>query len=295
MTPPAATTSADLEESFLHCRRLTRRTAKNFYYSFLTLPAAVRRDMGALYAYMRVCDDLGDEPDVSVEVRQANLDAWRHAVTASLDGERRAESSHPVLPALIDVASRRGVPSQALLDVIDGVAMDLSPVRYETFDELANYCYHVAGAVGICCIHVWGFAGSSAYDRAVDCGLAFQLTNILRDLAEDSRMGRVYLPAEDLDRFGYTPDDISAGIVDDRFRQLMAFQVERSRFYYRRSEPLAGDVSTAGRPVLAAMRSIYGGLLDEIERRDYDVFRHRVALPRWKKLAMVAQAMLRSR
>lgn len=295
MSSLAMGTSSDLDASFLYCRRLARRTAKNFYYSFLTLPAAIRRDMCALYAYMRVCDDLGDSTDVPVEMRRSNLTAWRQAVTAGLDGERRAEWYHPVLPALVDVASRRGVPSQALLDVIDGVEMDLAPARYQTFDELAEYCYHVAGAVGICCIHVWGFSGPDAYDRAVDCGLAFQLTNILRDLAEDSRMGRLYLPLDDLSRFGYGPDDIAAGITDDRFRHLMAFQVERARFYYRRSEPLAGEISSAGRPVLAAMRSIYEGLLDEIERREYDVFRHRVTLPRWKKLAMTAQALLRSR
>ncbi|HEX6985147.1 MAG TPA: phytoene/squalene synthase family protein [Planctomycetaceae bacterium] len=292
MTAPPSVVGPGLDASFTYCRRLTKRTAKNFYYSFLTLPADVRRDMCALYAYMRVCDDLGDEAAVPVETRRARLAEWRRDVVRALEA---GETAHPVLPALAEVARRRGVPADALLDVVDGVEMDLSPVRYETFGALADYCYHVAGAVGVCCIHVWGFEGSAARERAIDCGLAFQLTNILRDLAEDSRMGRVYLPAEDLDRFGYGPDEIAAGVIDDRFRRLMAFQVARARDYYRRSEPLSRDVAPAGRPVLAAMRRIYGGLLDEIERRDYDVFRGRVSLPRWKKLAIAAAAMWRGR
>ncbi len=284
--------ACDLESSYRYCQRLSKRTAKNFYYSFLTLPAEIRRDMCALYAYMRVCDDLGDAPNVPLETRRANLAAWRDAVTRSLAAGGRVESDHPVLPALSDVAGRRGVPAAILLDVIDGVEMDLAPVRYETFDELADYCYHVAGAVGLCCIHVWGFEGEEARARAIDCGLAFQLTNILRDLAEDSQMGRVYLPAEDLDRFGYSPKDIARGIADSRFRRMMAFQVERARFYYRRSEPLSDNVHPTGRPILAAMRNIYGGLLDEIERRNFNVYRRRVKLPPWKKLALTARAML---
>lgn len=291
MTPPPAIAN-DLATSFDHCRRLTRRTAKNFYYSFLTLPADVRRDMCALYAYMRVCDDLGDDTSIPTEQRREALTRWREDVIAALRGD---QTIHPVLPALADVVSRRQVPHEPLLDVIDGVEMDLAPVRYDTFEALADYCYHVAGAVGICCIHVWGFQGDEATDRAIDCGAAFQLTNILRDLGEDARMGRVYLPREDLDRFGYSESDLAAGRLDDRFRRLMAFEVARARDYYRQAEPLAQMVSPTGRPVLAAMRRIYGGLLGEIERRHYDVFHHRISLPRWRKLAIVAAAMLRSR
>lgn len=285
----AAVATRDLEASFDYCRRLAKRTAKNFYFSFLALPRDVRRDMCALYAYMRVCDDLGDDGVMTAEQRRAALRDWRGAVGDAL---RSGQSDHPVLPALADVVARRGVPHGPLLDVIDGVEMDLDPVRYETFEALSDYCYHVAGAVGLCCIHVWGFKGDEAEERAIDCGLAFQLTNILRDLGEDARMGRVYLPQEDLGRFGYTEGDLVAGVVDDRFRRLMAFEVARARDYYRRAEALTPLVSATGRPVLAVMRRIYGGLLDEIERRDYDVFRRRVTLPRWKKLAYVAGAVL---
>lgn len=291
MSPPPVA-AKDLDASFDYCRRLAKRAAKNFYYSFLTLPADVRRDTCALYAYMRVCDDLGDDPAVPPNQRREQLGHWREEVRAALRGD---PTDHPALPALADVVSRRAVPHGPLLDVIAGVETDLAPVRYDTFEALEDYCYRVAGTVGVCCIHVWGFTGEDAVERAIDCGIAFQLTNILRDIGEDARMGRVYLPREDLDRFGYSESDLAAGVIDDRFRRLTAFEIERARAYYRRAEPLSSLVSPAGRPVLAAMRRIYGGLLDEIERRNYDVFSRRVALPRWRKLAIAAAAVLAAR
>jgi phytoene synthase len=147
--------------------------------------------------------------------------------------------------------------------------------------------------VGVCCIHVWGFEGDEAVDRAVECGLAFQLTNILRDVAEDAAMDRVYLPLEDLERFGYREEDLLSGLHDERFRRLMAFETARAREFYRRSAPLERLVSRSGGPVLSAMRGIYGGLLDEIERSGFDVFRRKITLSRWKKLAIVARALWR--
>lgn len=277
-----------LDESYAFCHQLAKRTGRNFYYSFLTLPHEIRRHMCALYAYMRICDDIGDEASVEVETRRRSLDDWRAEIVAALES---GESQHPALPALIDVVDKKQVPHHALLAVIDGVAMDLHPKRFATFEDLAEYCYHVAGAVGLCCIHVWGFDGHDAPDRAIDCGLAFQLTNILRDIGEDAAMGRVYLPTEDLDRFDVREEDLITGRVDEPFRRLMAYEVQRAREYYDQAAPLARMIEPAGRPVLTAMRSIYGGLLDEIERRDFDVFSRRVALPRWKKLAIVAQSM----
>lgn len=292
MSVSSANAGPVLEISFEYCHRLARKTAKNFYYSFLALPGEMRRDMCALYAYMRICDDLGDDPAASVDQRRESLARWREQVLHCLAGEA---VDHPALPALADVVSRRGIPRGPLLDVIAGVEMDLEPVRYESFPALKDYCYHVAGAVGLCCIHVWGFEDERALPLAVECGLAFQLTNILRDLREDASLGRVYLPQEDLVRFGYTVADLAACRVDDRFHDLMRFEVSRAQDYYLRSEALVPFVSRTGRPVLVAMRKIYGGLLDEIVRRDYDVFRGRVSLPRWKKLAIVASALLRHR
>lgn len=315
-----------LDESYALCRRHARKTAKNFYYSFLGLPPAQFRSMCALYSYMRICDDIGDDETVPVETRRENLAAWEDTVQCHLDpttpvpdGESAAPASSAegspsslfetglqVLPALSDVVERHGIPHCYLLDVIRGVGMDLDPsstefdsgelaCRYQTFDELQDYCYHVAGVVGLCCIHVWGFRDKVAIERAIDCGLAFQLTNILRDLAEDADNGRVYLPQEDLDRFGYSPTDFQLRVNDERFQELMAFQVARTEEYYTKARELFSHLDPVGRPILQAMVRIYGGLLGEIRKRDYDVYSRHISLPTWQKLLIAADAMIRRR
>jgi phytoene synthase len=281
-----------LADSFAWCKLLTKRTAGNFYFSFLTLPADQQRDMCALYAFMRVTDDLGDDLQKSLADRQSALVKWRSALLSALAG---SPGEHPLLPALADLAARKQIPSEYLIAVIEGVEMDLNLKGFETFEELSHYCYHVAGAVGLCCIHVWGFEGAEALPLAVDCGMAFQLTNILRDMGEDAAMGRVYLPREELDRFGYQADDILAHRRDERFQELMAFQVARAREYYARANGLFPMLKPSGRPIYKAMLRIYGGLLDEIERRGYDVYTERIRLPRWWKLWVSLDAIIRYR
>ena len=180
--------------------------------------------------------------------------------------------------------------------MIDGVEWDLHPVEVATFEELERYCYHVAGAVGLCCIHVWGFREDPAVRQlAIDCGLALQLTNILRDLAEDADRGRIYLPREDLERFGYSPDDLHRRVRDRRFRDLMQFEVDRAKGYYARGERLLDHLAPTGKPILRAMLDIYGGLLREIERRDFDIYSQRVTLPKWQKLWYAGRAVLKQR
>ncbi len=277
-------------DSFRYCQRLARRTGHNFYFSFLTLPRPLFRDMCALYAFMRVTDDLGDDESRSPTQRKAALRSWRGELETVLAGER---ASHPVAAAIADVQRRHQIPPDDLCAVITGVEADLQPGGFETFAELSDYCYHVAGAVGLCCIHVWGFHDPVAKERAVDCGLAFQLTNILRDLQEDAQAGRVYLPREDLRRFGYSADDLRNGVRDDRFRALMRFQIERARSYYERGSALHPLLAPPGRPILAAMFAIYGRLLRQIERRDYDVFSQRIKLPARIKLTVAAKHILR--
>jgi len=282
--------SLSLDDSYRYCRRLARRTGRNFYFSFLTLPKPLLRDMCALYAFMRVTDDLGDDLSHSREERAAALTSWRSELAAALDGE---SVEHPVLPALADVVQRHEIPVDYIEAVITGVEMDLDPQGFETFDDLQFYCDHVAGAVGLCCIHIWGFHDPAAKERALDCGRAFQLTNILRDLGEDARMGRVYLPQEDLDQFGYTVEDLASGARNTHFRDLMIFEVIRARDFYTRSLALHAMLEPPGRPILAAMLKIYGGLLQEIERRDYDVFSQRVGLSLPRKSLIAAQCLLR--
>jgi len=270
-------------DSYSFCQSLARRTGRNFYFSFLTLPRRLFRDMCVLYAFMRHTDDLGDSAERSVPERRTALEEWRAALEAALQGET---SSSPILPALADVTLKHGIPSEYLHDVISGVESDLTPREFSSFPELSQYCYQVAGAVGLCCIHIWGFRGDDARARAIDCGLAFQLTNILRDLREDAHMGRVYLPQDELQRFGYTEADLRDGVQDERFRALMQFQVARAREYYARAANLRLNVSPAGQPVFSAMFRIYSALLSEIEKRNYDVFTRRIRVSSPRKLAI---------
>ena len=278
--------NAALARSYRYCEEVTRREAGNFYPAFLLLPAPQRRSMCALYTFMRIADDLSDEPS-PIPVKRQQLADWRGGLRSALAG-RYLHLSHP---ALHDTVVRYGIPTLYLEAVIDGVEMDLEPVAYRTFAELRNYCYHVASVVGLSCIHIWGFHGAEATRFAEDAGIAFQLTNILRDLGEDAARGRIYLPQEDLDRFGYTVERLGRGVCDSTFHELMRFEVQRARDYYQSGWRLVPRLSPSGQAVFLMMARTYRGLLHEIEERDYDVFRGRVRVPKWKKL-MFALAVL---
>ena len=290
--------------------------------------------MDALYAFNRITDDLGDEEDVAIELRRTRLAAWReslrfvlniravheqHSVpgtsepsnsgglkpvlrihNADKNGSPGTDvigtfSDHPAHAAIADMVAQYKIPHEYLFAVIDGVEMDLYPSEIAAFDDLQRYCYHVAGVVGLCCIHIWGFSDEKAIPLAKDCGLALQLTNILRDIAEDADVGRIYLPSEDLERFGYSPDDLRSHVVNDQFLRLMRFQTERAKSYYGKAEQLFAYLEPPGKPILRAMIDIYGGLLHEIERRNFDVYSKRVSLPKWKKLWYATRAMIFSR
>jgi phytoene synthase len=272
--------------SYAYCERLARREAGNFYHAFRVLPAPQRRATCALYAFMRVTDDLADGPG-SAEDKRGPLGRWR----AQLDEALAGSYGHPLFPAFHDVVRRYAVPRAYFDAVLDGVCMDLDVCQYETFADLYRYCYRVASAVGLACIHVWGFDGEEAKKHAEAAGIAFQLTNVLRDLAEDARRGRTYLPREDLERFGYSEDDLRQGRRNERFQALMRFEVERAYAYYDAALPLLGQLRPAGRAVFLVMLRIYRGLLDEIVRRDYDVFSGRVRLSRLHKLWLAARAL----
>ncbi len=291
-TPDAPPAGLTLAESYAWCRSLSRRTARNFYYSFLTLSADRFRAMCVLYAFMRITDDLGDNDRPPAD-RAADLVAWRAHLTAACRGAAPATFAHPVLPALSDVVTRYQIPVEYLAAVITGVEMDLHPVAVESFGELSRYCYHVAGAVGLACIHLWGFHDGRALPAAVDCGTAFQLTNILRDVREDAALGRVYVPCEDLVRFGCTPAELAAGLPGERFVDLMQFEIARAREYYTRAHALFDYLDPPGQPILETMIGIYGGLLDAIECRPLDVLSRRVRLSRFRKLSLAARAIAR--
>jgi phytoene synthase len=271
--------------SYAYCERLAARAAGNFYHAFRILPAAQRRSMCALYAFLRIADDLGDDGGATA-VRRDALDAWREALHASLRGDYR----HPIYPALHHAIALHGIPVQYLEEVLDGVCLDLEVSRYATFADLYGYCYKVASAVGLSCIHIWGFRGD-ARPAAEAAGIALQLTNILRDVAEDAGRGRIYLPGEDLGRFAVSPEDLHLGICDDNFRALMRFQADRAYAYYDAALPLLDALTPPGRAVFLVILRTYRALLDAIVQRDFDVFSARISLGRWHKLWLAVRAL----
>src|SRR5207302_1090719 len=224
----------DLAASYEHCRRLARAAARNFYYGFALLPAAKRDALCALYAFMRHADDISDS-EKRVEDKSEGLKAWRAVLDRALKGDC-GESR--ILPALHHTVQHFGIPAAYFHDLMSGAEMDLTVKSYPTFNLLERYCYCVAGTVGLCCVHVFGFQDPKALELAPKLGIAFQLTNILRDVPEDYSMGRIYLPEEDLDRFGCTAADLARTAASPAFTDLMRFEANRAWQYYAEGAPL---------------------------------------------------------
>jgi 15-cis-phytoene synthase len=274
-----------LEASYRYCRQVARRQARNFYYSFLLLPRPRRDAMCAIYAFMRACDDLSDDP---AQAGADPLRRWRDDLHDALAG---SYADHPCWPAFHDTVRRFHIPAQYFEDMIDGVTSDLEPRTIETFDELYGYCYRVASVVGLTIIHIFGFESPRALELAEKCGVAFQLTNILRDVKEDCERGRVYLPAEDLLRFNLTCSELCDPAAGERFRELMRFEAARARAFYEESAPLVGLVDRHSRASLRALIGIYRRLLERIEQSNYDVLARRIRLPGWEKVWILMRAV----
>ncbi len=277
-------------ESYAWCRQVARSRAKNFYYSFVLLDRARRDAMCAVYAFMRECDDLSDDP--ATQDPRASLEAWRKDLDRALAGDF---GDHASWPALHDAVRRYAIPRDYLHVMIDGVSSDLEARRIATFEELYRYCYQVASVVGLTVIHIFGFSSEEAFSLAEKCGVAFQLTNILRDIKEDAGRGRLYLPAEDLERFGVKECVLMEGRRSEAVVELLRFEAARARDYYRESEALLPLIDARSRASLWALREIYRRLLDRIERSDFDVFTRRIRVPTWEKLAIIARAGLLKR
>jgi len=242
--------------------------------------------MCAVYAFMRYCDDLSDEPGATLEP----LKRWRIALDHALAGRY---DSHLSLPAFHDTVQRYRIPHQYFHEMIDGVSSDLEPRHIQTFDQLYRYCYQVASVVGLTTVHIFGFDRPEALRLAEKCGVAFQLTNILRDVREDAERGRIYLPHEDLKRFGVSPEDLKAGRQSPEFIALMRFEAARARAYYEASRPLLGMVHRRSRPSLWALIEIYSRLLRKIEASNYDVLSRRIGLSTAEKWWIVLRAVAR--
>lgn len=275
-----------LEESYAHCRAVARERARNFYYSFILLPPEKKNAMCAMYAFMRYCDDLSDEPGAT----RTAIDRWRDALTEALAGH---PDNNPTWPAFLDSVQRYNIPHAYFYEMIEGVASDIEPRAIETFDELYQYCYRVASVVGLTTIHIFGFSSPDALLLAEKCGIAFQLTNILRDIREDAALGRVYLPQEDLVRFGVSIADLKNARRSEQFGRMMDFETARAGCYYRESAPLLPLMHPDSRPSLWALIAIYSRLLDHIAASPYDVLTRRISLSTVEKLWIVLRAALR--
>jgi phytoene synthase len=255
---------AAVAASYDHCRKTARAAARNFYYGFMLLPAAKRDALCALYALMRGVDDISDEPG-AVEDKTRRLNERRAEMDRVLAGN---DVGGPVWPAFRHTVTTYGIPPRYLHDLISGAEMDLTIASYETFDELREYCYRVAGTVGLCCLHVFGFSEPRAPELAERLGIAFQLTNILRDIPRDFAMGRVYLPNEDFRTFHCDAKDLAQGKTSPEATSLMRFEAERAWEFYREGWQLLDLVNEDSRAALWAMARIYSGILEKIEARN---------------------------
>jgi phytoene synthase len=262
-----------LESDHAVCAAVLARSGSSFALPIRLLPGAKRRGTTALYAFCRRADDIVDDAVDPAAARVA-LDAFAADLAAGLAGDGAAE---PVIRAVVDTARRHAVPPQSLVDILDGVRMDLDRSTYGSFAELEEYCRRVAGAVGIASIHVWGFCRpEETLPAAHACGLAFQLTNILRDIPEDLRRGRIYLPLEDFRDSGCAPDDLRSGRIGPEFTQLAAVSVARAEDAYRRAETLDRTLSTDGRMVFRAMLGGYSTMFAAVRRAGTAIFSRRV-------------------
>ncbi len=276
--------------------RLTRKSRSNFYYAFLTLPRRRREALYAVYAFCRTVDDiadLGDERGVDRAAQRSQLESWRRHVALCYEPGGRPE--HPIAAGLARAVSEFAIPREALLAIIDGVEMDLDQVRYETAEDLYPYCYRVASAVGLCCIEIFGYTDPRAREYAVNLGTALQLTNIIRDVGADARAGRVYLPQEDLRKFGVTTDDLRAGRYTGEFVSLMRHQAARARQFYRAARDAFPAMDARSLVAAEIMGRIYRALLDEIETREFRVFGERITLPTGRKLAIALRCWASAR
>lgn len=279
-----------LRAAYRYCQERARREARNFYYGFILLPRAERQAIYAGYAFARRCDDIVDD-DLEPEEKGRQLAEYRRGLEQCLHGR----PSGPVFLALQDTIRRYRIPPEYFWQLIDGVEMDLAVHRYPTFADLRRYCYGVASTVGLISIEIFGYSdGQQARQHAEDLGIALQLTNILRDIREDSQRDRIYIPQDEMERFSYSEADIFNGIANEPFVHLMRFQAERAREYFERGRKLLPLLPRRSRACTAVLQGIYGRILERIEARPSAVLRERVTLSGSQKLALAGRELVRS-
>jgi phytoene synthase len=262
-----------------YCQDKTAQSGSSFYYSFLFLPPDKRRAITALYAFCREVDDVVDECS-DESVARATLAWWRGEVAALYEGKPQ----HPVTRALAQATQQFNLPAEQLQEIIDGMEMDLQQRRYDDFKTLQLYCYRVASVVGLLAAEIFGYSDRRTLKYAHDLGLAFQLTNIIRDVGEDARRGRIYLPLDELQRFGVPPEDILRGQESENFQKLMRFQIERAQRYYRQAFEQLPAADRKSQRAGLVMAAIYRATLDEIVASGCHVLKERISLTPLRKL-----------
>ncbi len=292
-----------IADSYAECHRIARASHSNFYYAFFLLPEPKRDALAALYAFMRLVDDVADE-GADLAAKQRGLAKWRAELDEAVTGQDQCfdgtaalplldaapEGAAEVLPALVDAVRRYKMPARYFHDLISGAEMDLTVHAYPTFERLREYCYRVAGTVGLTCTHVFGFTDARALDLAEKLGLAFQLTNILRDVHEDYNLGRLYLPEEDLARYGVSPEDFGRSEATLGVRELLRFEADRAWPLYEEGSALLDLVDTDSRSALWLLVHTYSALLARIESLDFAVFAEKVRLSKAEKMMFIAKA-----
>lgn len=305
-TMPWTPSSTQLAMAYSVCRGIARSSAKNFYYGFMVLPKRKRAALCAVYAFMRRCDDISDDPSLPLRERRQRLESWLDGLHHANAGE---PTDDPVFLALTDAQRRFGIPLELLDQLALGTLMDVQetaggeasetregvvpgPVQYATFEDLRLYCYRVASVVGLVCIKVFGYRDPRAEQLAERCGMAFQLTNIIRDVKEDAALGRVYLPQEDLAKFGLSSADLLAKPDPARFRPLLELEAERARELYQSGHDLIPLVDEDSQPALWALVTIYQRLLEKIASRQFNVWGEKVRLSVREKLTILGKGFL---
>jgi 15-cis-phytoene synthase len=276
--------SLELEKGYVECSQVTRSHSRSFYLASGLLPYEKRKAVRALYAFCRLADDIVDEGQGP---RTEALTSFKKTFLASHPNPRNGLAS-----AWADTRLKYRIPYRYAEQLLEGIALDLHKTRYKNFEELAYYCYGVASTVGLMSMYITGFRSSEALPYAVKLGVALQLTNILRDVGEDWQVGRVYLPMDELTAFGLDEQDIASGIVDDRWREFIRFQIKRTRQLYAESLPGIDLLHPDGQPAIAAASSLYQGILDDIEKHDYNVFTRRAYVPNHKKISQLAKVLV---
>ncbi len=280
----------DLQEAYTYCDRIARQRARNFYPAFRFLSRQRRLALSAFYVFCSYSDDIADdEANASLEEKQAKLEAWK----TRLDGCFTGGAEAPLFIALQDTIRRFELPREPFFDLLRGIEMDFIPQRFQNFDDLKAYCRCVASSVGLVSVRIFGCTHPGADRYANLLGIGLQLTNIMRDLAEDISRGRVYIPTEDLDRFAYSEKDLTNGVMNENFLNLMEYQHQRASGYFRDAQPgLAAE--QRGRLLAAEMmKSAYRQILESMRARSFNVFDGRINVPRWRLIATLAATFLR--